>query len=288
MIKDFYMFFGNLIDNYVVLIILFCILIKIVSIPLKVVLSKQQKEKVQRDDYCKELYSKYSDDQEKLSDEIYKYYKESKYNPLVYFSIKTVIIIVNILLILLMVGTFKPISNFTDISETEKNQIIDIYEEKNHGLNYQEISLLNNLDQMNESLLDAGISSQTIQTLYNLKDKFTLFDVPMYEIPHISGLNLGSVVLVIALATSFARIIPPIQHLIKYRKSFNRMGLQEKQKFIVSPVISLITFILSISIILNTPLVVCFYFIFQYLYALILELMKTIFNYKKSKETSGV
>lgn len=288
--KDFYIFFGNLFNNYVVLIIVFCVLTKIVSIPLKLIASRQYKEKAVRDQHCKKLYSEYGSDKEKLTEKIYEYYKSSKYNPITFYTVKIIIIFINILLILLMVGTFKPISNFTNISESEKKQIVEIYEEQNEKtstkLNYTEISLLNSLDDIKGPLVEAGISNQTINTLYSIKEKFTLGSVPMYAIPKLGALNAGSLVLFIALGASFAKVIPVLVNCIKRRKDFKTMGLSDKQKFIASPIISVLTFVLSISIIFNTPLVICFYFIFQYIYVLVFELIKVVCNYRKSKETS--
>lgn len=74
--------YKNVIENYGIVIILLTIIVRIVLVPLTITQTKSMAKMQKLQPELKELQKKYKDDKQKLQEEMMKFYRENKVNPL--------------------------------------------------------------------------------------------------------------------------------------------------------------------------------------------------------------
>ncbi len=74
--------YKNVIANYAIVIILLTIIVRIVLVPLTITQTKSMAKMQKLQPQLKELQKKHKDDKQKLQEEMMKFYKENKVNPL--------------------------------------------------------------------------------------------------------------------------------------------------------------------------------------------------------------
>lgn len=261
----FYAFVGKYFDNYAIVIILICFMSIIVSAALNIVRRKQADEKKKRNQYCKQLYKKIGDDKDKLSKAIYEYYRDSNYNPIKSFFSSLFVVLINVFMIVVVVSSFNPISNMTDISKKEVQLVVDIYSQEYDAKYYQEMSVLSNLDNIDELLLENGVSSNTVLKLNELCNKLSIGSFKAFYIPSFETRETLITLPIITLALGLIRLFSVLTKQIKLLK---KQPLQSAKISVLICCLSIFTFAVSSIVVFYAPIIVCLYFCLHSLYSL--------------------
>lgn len=274
--NEFFMFCGKYIDNYACLIIGICMLTVIISALLGKVSKKQNLKKIERDRHCRELYNKYGDDKEKLTESIYKYYEECNYNPVTSFLSRFCIAALNVFMVIVVLASFNPISNMTDISKEQLRLITDVYSEEYENQYYTELSVLSELDNIEELLVSKGVSQETLSKLNNLQCQLTVGSIKTYCVPKLSHNDNFILLPIITFTLGFMNFIPD---LLKALTAIKKKSISKSKAEIINCSFSLLVLIFSSIVIFYAPIIVCVYFFMQRVY----QLCKKIFSCYKQK-----
>lgn len=137
-------FIYNLIGNYGVSIIIFCIIIKVVMLPISIKQQKTMKKSTKMQQKMKEIQFKYKNDPEKLNQETIRLYKEENMSP---FSGCFSAIIQIILLLSVFYLVQSPLTHMRKIKEPVIDKYIKIVkEELATESNYPEIDIIRDID----------------------------------------------------------------------------------------------------------------------------------------------
>lgn len=281
---------GIKIQNYAVFILLFCLVIKCIKEVFNKIDAKQTKEKKAREEKIKKLQEESKGDKELLTEKIYKFYQDSNYNPILYYFIKISVFVLDFALISVMVATFKPMTNFNMISEDSIQSIVSIYKEQEgkSAKNYTEIRLLQDLEEYENLYKSSGVSEEELETLYDLKDSFDLFGMQTYIVP---DFNNYSPEMVFPLIAFMLFIINTLIALIKQCSSLKRIfkegTLTQKALSLIAPGLLVLSTILVCTFIFNTPIVISFYFIINYAWNLMKNIIKIVVNKNSKKIEEG-
>ena len=120
-------FFNNLLGNYGLAIILFCLVMKIAMIPLSIKQQKSQKKSMELQEEVKAIQFKYKNDPEKLNKETMELYKREKMSP---FSGCFLAIIQMILLISVFYMVREPLTFVKNIDKESINNYVTTLKEE--------------------------------------------------------------------------------------------------------------------------------------------------------------
>ena len=141
-------FIYQIVNNYGVAIIIFCIVLKLIMLPLSIKQQKTMKKSAKIQDKMKQLQFKYKNDPEKLNQEVMKMYKEENMSPFsgCLSSIAQIIILLSVFYLVSSPLTYmkkvdsQEINNYKERLEQEQNiskgnypeiQIIQVYGKDN-------------------------------------------------------------------------------------------------------------------------------------------------------------
>lgn len=278
--------FGIKIYNYALLIIVLTLLVKCVRTLLDKVNAKQAVVKKERNEKIKQFQEE-SKDKDELTDKIYNYYKETNYNPFLSVFLSILMIVLDFAIISMALATFKPISNFKIIAPESAQSIVSIYREAegDSANKYTEIRLLKDLETYEDKYVEAGVTQEEINTLYEFRDTFKLGNFETYVVPSMNKLTLQSLPCfltfgVFAVNTLWLIII----HLREFIKVLKN-NKKEPLKVLMGAfplMLDALTVVLVSSLILNTPIVISFYFLINYSWTLITKIINTF--KKKNKQ----
>lgn len=267
MILGYISLLGIKIYNYAIFIIVLCLVVKIIKEFFNKISKKQADEKKIRDQKIKEFQKETNGDRDALTDKIYNFYQESNYNPFFDYFIKVVIFVLDFAIISAMVATFKPISNFNIVSDESAASIVSIYKERegDAAKKYVEIRLLKDLDEYVDEYKANGVSDEEIQTLYDLKETFMIGNTETYIVPSMDKITVASALPIMAFFIFVLNTILSMSRQFKSIKKAIKTGtLQQKMLALLSPAMTLLSVVLICTFIFNTPMIISFYFIINY------------------------
>ena len=120
-------FFYNMIGNYGIAIILFCIAVKVVMIPLSIKQQKSQKKSQKLQSEMKQIQFKYKNDPEKMNQATMELYKREKMSP---FSGCLVAIIQMILLISVFYMVREPLTYMKKLQPDQIDKYVNVLKEE--------------------------------------------------------------------------------------------------------------------------------------------------------------
>lgn len=188
-------FIYQLVNNYGIAIIIFCIVLKLIMLPLSIKQQRTMKKSAKLQDKMKQLQFKYKNDPEKLNQEVMKMYKEENMSP---FSG----CLSSIVQIIILLSVFYLVSSPLTYMKKVDSQEINSYKEKlgqeqniSKG-NYPEIQIIqvygkdNEQVQLNMEFLGLDLSKVLTQSLNDWK----VYIIPaLYVISSIVSLKITNV-----------------------------------------------------------------------------------------------
>ena len=188
-------FIYQLVNNYGMAIIIFCIVLKLIMLPLSIKQQRTMKKSAKLQDKMKQLQFKYKNDPEKLNQEVMKMYKEENMSP---FSG----CLSSIVQIIILLSVFYLVSSPLTYMKKVDSQEINSYKEKlgqeqniSKG-NYPEIQIIqvygkdNEQVQLNMEFLGLDLSKVLAQSLNDWK----VYIIPaLYVISSIVSLKITNV-----------------------------------------------------------------------------------------------
>lgn len=185
-------FIYQLVNNYGIAIIIFCIVLKLIMLPLSIKQQRTMKKSAKLQDKMKQLQFKYKNDPEKLNQEVMKMYKEENMSP---FSG----CLSSIVQIIILLSVFYLVSSPLTYMKKVDSQEINSYKEKlgqeqniSKG-NYPEIQIIqvygkdNEQVQLNMDFLGLDLSKVLTQSLNDWK----VYIIPaLYVISSIASLKI--------------------------------------------------------------------------------------------------
>ena len=185
-------FIYQLVNNYGMAIIIFCIVLKLIMLPLSIKQQRTMKKSAKLQDKMKQLQFKYKNDPEKLNQEVMKMYKEENMSP---FSG----CLSSIVQIIILLSVFYLVSSPLTYMKKVDSQEINSYKEKlgqeqniSKG-NYPEIQIIqvygkdNEQVQLNMEFLGLDLSKVLTQSLNDWK----VYIIPaLYVISSIVSLKI--------------------------------------------------------------------------------------------------
>lgn len=185
-------FIYQLVNNYGIAIIIFCIVLKLIMLPLSIKQQRTMKKSAKLQDKMKQLQFKYKNDPEKLNQEVMKMYKEENMSP---FSG----CLSSIVQIIILLSVFYLVSSPLTYMKKVDSQEINSYKEKlgqeqniSKG-NYPEIQIIqvygkdNEQVQLNMEFLGLDLSKVLTQSLNDWK----VYIIPaLYLISSIASLKI--------------------------------------------------------------------------------------------------
>lgn len=185
-------FIYQLVNNYGIAIIIFCIVLKLIMLPLSIKQQRTMKKSAKLQDKMKQLQFKYKNDPEKLNQEVMKMYKEENMSP---FSG----CLSSIVQIIILLSVFYLVSSPLTYMKKVDSQEINSYKEKlgqeqniSKG-NYPEIQIIqvygkdNEQVQLNMEFLGLDLSKVLTQSLKDWK----VYIIPaLYVISSIASLKI--------------------------------------------------------------------------------------------------
>ena len=185
-------FIYQLVNNYGIAIIIFCIVLKLIMLPLSIKQQRTMKKSAKLQDKMKQLQFKYKNDPEKLNQEVMKMYKEENMSP---FSG----CLSSIVQIMILLSVFYLVSSPLTYMKKVDSQEINSYKEKlgqeqniSKG-NYPEIQIIqvygkdNEQVQLNMEFLGLDLSKVLTQSLNDWK----VYIIPaLYVISSIASLKI--------------------------------------------------------------------------------------------------
>ena len=185
-------FIYQLVNNYGIAIIIFCIVLKLIMLPLSIKQQRTMKKSAKLQDKMKQLQFKYKNDPEKLNQEVMKMYKEENMSP---FSG----CLSSIVQIIILLSVFYLVSSPLTYMKKVDSQEINSYKEKlgqeqniSKG-NYPEIQIIqvygkdNEQVQLNMEFLGLDLSKVLTQSLNDWK----VYIIPaLYVISSIVSLKI--------------------------------------------------------------------------------------------------
>ena len=185
-------FIYQLVNNYGIAIIIFCIVLKLIMLPLSIKQQRTMKKSAKLQDKMKQLQFKYKNDPEKLNQEVMKMYKEENMSP---FSG----CLSSIVQIIILLSVFYLVSSPLTYMKKVDSQEINSYKEKlgqeqniSKG-NYPEIQIIqvygkdNEQVQLNMEFLGLDLSKVLTQSLNDWK----VYIIPaLYVISSIASLKI--------------------------------------------------------------------------------------------------
>ncbi|MCI8654288.1 MAG: YidC/Oxa1 family membrane protein insertase [Clostridia bacterium] len=141
-------FIYNLIGNYGVSIIIFCIIIKVVMLPVSIKQQKTMKKSTKMQQKMKEIQFKYKNDPDKLNQETIRLYKEENMSP---FSgcFSAIIQIILLLSVFYLVQSPLTYMKKIDTGSIDKYKQI-VKEELSTETNYPEIDIIRNINSIKQ------------------------------------------------------------------------------------------------------------------------------------------
>ena len=142
-------FFYNLIGNYGLAIILFCLLIKILMIPLSIKQQKTQKKTAKLQGKIKQIQFQYKNDPEKMNQATMELYKREKMSP---FSGCLVAIIQMVLLFAVFYMVKEPLTYMKKVEPDLINKYVNVLKEENliPSEAYSQIAVISEADHIKE------------------------------------------------------------------------------------------------------------------------------------------
>ena len=185
-------FIYQLVHNYGIALIIFCIVLKLIMLPLSIKQQRTMKKSAKLQDKMKQLQFKYKKDPEKLNQEVMKMYKEENMSP---FSG----CLSSIVQIIILLSVFYLVSSTLTYMKKVDSQEINSYKEKlgqeqniSKG-NYPEIQIIqvygkdNEQVQLNMEFLGLDLSKVLTQSLNDWK----VYIIPaLYVISSIASLKI--------------------------------------------------------------------------------------------------
>ena len=260
-----YHYFGALFDNYAIFIIVLVLVTRLVTIPLSKMSKKQNAEKQNRKQVYKKLEEETNGNKEELTNKIYKYYKESDFNPWKSFFSKFIIFALNMAIVFSIIGCFSPLTNFSNIPKADVEKIVTVYTQEIETKRYPQISMLDNIDKTVEVLEKNNISYDYINEIKTIKEKFMLGRLDTTQIPKGSNNSFVKWLPVLVSLLLIMRCLVSIMTIVRVTKDENQR-LISLASVVPSTVLSVI---MTISIAGFTPVIVCFYLMILYLFGLI-------------------
>ena len=234
---------------------------RLISIPCDIVRKKQNIEKKKRNEVYTKIEKEANGDKSKITDEIYNYYKESNFKPWKLIFTNIVIFLVDLIILTSILACFKPLTNFSDIPKEDVKQMVSIYNESSEIKKYPEISMLYNINETTSILKNNNIADKYINEIITVKENFMLGNLDTTTVPKMSSEPNIKILPIIVLSLCVLQNLIPIINILK-KKNKNRKLL------IIN--LSVMIFVLSITmtIIMSTPVIVCFYLMIIYLYGI--------------------
>lgn len=180
----------NLVQNYGIAIIIFTILLKIVMIPLSIKQQKTIKASAKIQKKVNEIQIKYSNNQEKMSQEVMELYKRENMSP---FSgcLSSIVQLIILMSIFLLVAS--PLTYMKKVDKELLNTYVQEVKENNQNVRYQEIAVINAKGaedervRLNMMFLGLDLSNVPSQNL----DNPTVYVIPvLYVISTIISLKI--------------------------------------------------------------------------------------------------
>ncbi|MGN0006355.1 MAG: YidC/Oxa1 family membrane protein insertase [Candidatus Gastranaerophilaceae bacterium] len=281
--------FSIKIYNYALLIIILTLLVKGVRTLLDKVNAKQAVVKKERNAKIKQFQEE-SKDKDELTDKIYNYYKETNYNPFLSVFLSVLMIVLDFAIISMALATFNPISNFKIIEPESTQSIVSIYREGegDSANKYTEIRLLKDLETYEDKYIEAGVSQEEINTLYEFRDTFKLGSFETYIVPSMNKITLQSLPCLLTFGVFAANtlwlIIIHLKQFIKVLQN-NKKEPLEILMGAFPLMLDALTVALVSSLIFNTPIVISFYFLINYSWMLITKIINAC---KRKKSQNNV
>lgn len=268
-ISYIYHFIGNLFNNYAIFILLVIIIGRLISIPCDSVRKKLNAEKKERDAVYAEIQKKTNSEKDKITNEIYNYYKKSNFKPWKLVFTNVIIFLVNTIILISILACFKPLTNFSNIPKNEVKEIISIYQNNVDTKRYPEITILSDIDKISNILKNNNISNKQINEILSVKNKFMIGKLDTTVIPKTSNeTNVKIFPITFIGLCVLQNLISIVNILCKKNKN---------KKLIIINLISLIfTLLVTISIIRTTPVIVCFYLMIIYMYGIIRKIISIL------------
>ena len=185
-------FIYQLVNNYGIAIIIFCIVLKLIMLPLSIKQQRTMKKSAKLQDKMKQLQFKYKNDPEKLNQEVMKMYKEENMSP---FSgcLSSIVQIIILLSVFYLVSS--PLTYMKKVDSQEINSYKErLGQEQNISKgNYPEIQIIqvygkdNEQVQLNMEFLGLDLSKVLTQSLNDWK----VYIIPaLYVISSIVSLKI--------------------------------------------------------------------------------------------------
>ena len=185
-------FIYQLVNNYGIAIIIFCIVLKLIMLPLSIKQQRTMKKSAKLQDKMKQLQFKYKNDPEKLNQEVMKMYKEENMSP---FSgcLSSIVQIIILLSVFYLVSS--PLTYMKKVDSQEINSYKErLGQEQNISKgNYPEIQIIqvygkdNEQVQLNMEFLGLDLSKVLTQSLNDWK----VYIIPaLYVISSIASLKI--------------------------------------------------------------------------------------------------
>ena len=181
------------VQNYGIAIIIFTILLKIVMIPISIKQQKTMKMSAKIQEKTNEIKDKYSNNPEKMNQEIMDLYKRENMSP---FSgcLSSIVQLVILMSIFLLVGS--PLTYMKKVDKQLLDQYVQEVKENNSNVRYQEIAVIKEKGQedervnLNMMFLGLDLSNVPSQDISNPK----VFVIPaLYVLSTIISLKITNI-----------------------------------------------------------------------------------------------
>lgn len=183
-------FFYNLIGNYGLAIILFCIAVKILMIPLSIKQQKSQVKSQKLQAEMKQIQFKYKNDPEKMNQATIELYKREKMSP---FGGCLLVIVQMILLISVFYMVREPLTYMKKIDSEKINQYVKTLSEEELISNqaYSQIAIINeanSIKALKEENAELSEKQQKIEDMFgenldNICTNMNLLGINLSEVP---------------------------------------------------------------------------------------------------------
>lgn len=175
-------FLYNIIGNYAWAIILFCIIIKIIMLPLSIKQQKNLKKTTKMQEKMQILQFKYKNNPEKLNQEMMELYKKEKINP---FSGCFSAIIQIVLLLSIFYLVQSPLTYMRKIDSNEINTTYELLKKENaiSESNYKEIDIIREISFLEEYKKENAEIKVSEENIEKMKINMDFFGIDLSKVP---------------------------------------------------------------------------------------------------------
>lgn len=204
--------FYNLVGNYFVAIALFALLFKIVLIPSAIKQQKSSAKQARLQPKLRRIQERYKGDknaQQKIQEEQQALYQREGFNPMNQGCLPLVI---QFPIIMGLYGAvYKPLTYAVRISEDVVASLTKIAQDlklvaetATKGRSTVEISIINNIDKLWDSALEAGVDVSVLERIKEFSGEFDFFGYSLGQNPSFKPLTLLAIIPVLSCLTSLA------------------------------------------------------------------------------------